>query len=95
MPKFLENRSVVEIMVIVFTGLVAFAIVLMACAAAYVEVKDPRADTRAVVQSLFALISAILGALLGVVAGRASKSSDLHKRPDQTQDDLDPDPEDL
>jgi hypothetical protein len=83
-----RNRSVVELMVLTFTVVVALSIMAMGGLVAVVEIRDPEADTDAVVQVLFSLISATLGALLGLVAGKAnggSTSNELHLRPEDGQ----------
>jgi predicted Co/Zn/Cd cation transporter (cation efflux family) len=72
----MKNRSVVEIMVLVFTGLVAFTIVALGTLVAIIELRDPDQDTQPMVQSLFSLISATLGALLGLIAGRSTTNAD-------------------
>lgn len=85
----MKNRSTVEIMVLVFTFVVAFMIVGLGCMILVVEVNNPEADTGLIANTLMSLVSGILGALLGLIAGKASggQSNELHQRPDGTRDD--------
>jgi uncharacterized membrane protein len=85
-----KNRSVVEIMVLCFTFLVAFSLMLTASAVVIIEIKNPETDTDAIVQSLISLISGILGALLGLIAGKSEGAASLHQRPPDKAVDVDP-----
>lgn len=75
----------IEVMVLVFTAVVGFIIIVLSGTVVYVEVRDPEADTAVIANTLMSLISAILGALLGLIAGR-SISTSLDRRPDGTED---------
>ena len=96
MAKF--NRSVIEIMVLVFTGIVAFTLVGLGVIILVVEVKHPDADTALLVNTMMRLVSGILGALLGLIAGKSNSpgdgggsnpfASDLDRRPNGTSSDL-------
>ena len=66
-----RGRSVVEIMTLTFTGLIAFVVVLGAGLVAVAELLDPTVDTTAIVDGLTGIITGILGALLGLLAGKA------------------------
>jgi hypothetical protein len=77
----MRGRSVIEILVLAFTFVVAFSILAIGATVAIVEIRDPEADTSSVVQALLSLISGIMGALLGLIAGRTSASSQLEHRP--------------
>ena len=81
----MKDRSVIEIMVLVFTTVVGAIIFLLSGTVVYVEVSNPDADTGIIANTLMSLISAILGALLGLIAGRSITAS-LDKRPDGTDD---------
>jgi hypothetical protein len=90
-----KGRSVIEIMVLVFTGIVAFTLVGLGVIILVVEVKHPEADTALLVNTMMSLVSGILGALLGLIAGKSNSTtgsnpfaSDLDKRPDGTPGDL-------
>jgi hypothetical protein len=83
----MRNRSVVEIMIIIFTGVVAFMIVGLGVMIIIVETTNPEADTGLIANTLMSLVSGILGALLGLIAGKAT-TSDLHGRPNGTNDEL-------
>jgi len=76
-----RDRSVVELLVLVFTFVVGFAIIAIGATVAIVEIRDPDTDTASITQALMTLISGILGALLGLIAGRSGVVSDLHRRP--------------
>lgn len=86
------NRSVVELMVIVFTLVVAFVIVALGGLVVFVKVAHPESDTETIVTTLLTLSSAILGALLGLIAGKSGRAAgdEMHRRPDGTTDDLEP-----
>ena len=92
-----KGRSVIEIMVLVFTGIVAFTLVGLAIIIMVVEVRHPEADTALLVNTMMSLVSGILGALLGLIAGKSNSGngkgpnpfeSDLDRRPDGTHGDL-------
>jgi hypothetical protein len=85
-----KNRSVVEIMVLVFTFVVGFAIIGLGTLIVVVEARNPEADTGILANTLATLVSGILGALLGLIAGKSSADSDLHRRPSGEQDTLAP-----
>ena len=88
----MRRRSTIELMVIAFTAVVCFTLVMTGIIVAIVEIRDPETDTDTIVQSLISLISGILGALLGLIAGRSSATAQLHQRPDGGIDDLGPPP---
>ena len=71
MFSFLKSRSVVEVMTLTFTGLIAFIVVLGAALVAVAELLDPTVDTSQIVDGLTGIITGILGALLGLLAGKA------------------------
>jgi cytochrome c biogenesis protein CcdA len=77
----MKNRSVIEVMVLTFTFIVGFTLVMTGVTIAIIEIKNPTADTDTIVQSLISLISGILGALLGLIAGKTAAVDDLSKRP--------------
>ncbi len=83
-----KNRSVVEIMVITFVFVVAFAMLSTGAMITIVEIRDPTADTRAAVTTLFTAITIVLGALLGLLAGKSDSIERLGTRPDKTHDDV-------
>ena len=88
----MKGRSVIEIMVLVFTFIVAFMIVGLGVMIIVVEVNHPEADTGLIANTLMSLVSGILGALLGLIAGKSSAVSgspnDLHQRPSGQEDTL-------
>lgn len=77
----MKNRSVIELMVMAFTFVVGFTLIMTGVIVAIVEIKDPTADTSTITQSLISLISGILGALLGLIAGKTVATNELSKRP--------------
>ena len=83
----MSNRSVIEIMVLVFTFIVAFTLVGLGVIILVVETRHPDADTALLVNTMMSLVSGILGALLGLIAGKGS-GSDLHQHPDGTEDEF-------
>ena len=86
------NRSVVELMVMMFACIIAIVILGLGTVIVFLEVRDPETDTALLSHTLMGLVSGILGALLGLVAGRGSVNgggnADLHKRPDDTSNGL-------
>jgi len=97
-----NGRSVIEIMVIVFTFIVAFMIVGLGVMIMVVEFVHPESDTGLIANTLMSLVSGILGALLGIIAGKSAANglsggdggigSDLGRRPDGSEGDLDEPP---
>lgn len=82
-----RNRSVIEVMIMVFTFVVGFMIVGLSVLILIVEVREPEADTGIIANTLMSLVSGILGALLGLIAGKATNGS-LSQRPDGSDDDV-------
>jgi hypothetical protein len=82
-----KNRSVIEVMIMVFTFVVGFMIVGLSVLILIVEVRNPAADTGIIANTLMSLVSGILGALLGLIAGKSSGGT-LGQRPDGTDDDI-------
>ena len=82
-----KNRSVIEVMIMVFTFVVGFMIVGLSVLILIVEVKNPAADTGIIANTLMSLVSGILGALLGLIAGKSSGNT-LNTRPDGSEDDV-------
>jgi hypothetical protein len=78
-----RNRSVIELMVIVFTLVVSFALLATAAFIAVVEIRDPTVDTDQAVDGLFSAITVIVGALLGLLVGRSEGTASLSDRPDK------------
>ena len=66
-----KGRSVIEIMVITFTLVVAFMIVGIGVMIIVVESRNPEADTALVASTLMNIVSGIVGALLGLLAGKS------------------------
>jgi len=83
-----KNRSVVEIMIMVFTFVVGFMIVGLSVLILIVEVRNPAADTGIIANTLMSLVSGILGALLGLIAGQSKSGRGFSTRPDGTDDDI-------
>lgn len=75
------NRSVIEMMVLVFTVIVGLSLLGLGATIAVVEIRDPTTDTSVAVGALSSVLSAIVGALLGLLAGR-SESLQLASRPE-------------
>jgi len=57
-------------MVLVFTLVIACAIIVLSSAVLIVEINDPAAETSNASTALFNLISGMMGALLGLLAGK-------------------------
>jgi hypothetical protein len=74
-----KGRTVIEIMVLVFTFVVAFAICGLGVLIVVVESRNPEADTGVIANTLSTLVSGILGALLGLIAGKSGTFGDKPK----------------
>ena len=83
-----KNRSVIEVMIMVFTFVVGFMIVGLSVLILIVEVREPAADTGIIANTLMSLVSGILGALLGLIAGKSSSGASLNTRPDGSDDEI-------
>jgi hypothetical protein len=83
-----KNRSVIEVMIMVFTFVVAFMICGLSVLILVVEVRQPEADTGIIANTLMSLVSGILGALLGLIAGKSQSGASISKRPDGSDDDI-------
>ena len=81
-----KNRSVIEMMVMVFTLVVGLTIISLAMMIVWVRVTSPDTDLDRVTATLMSLLSSMLGALLGLIAGKTS--ADLHERSDDQSDSL-------
>jgi hypothetical protein len=75
-----RDRSVVEVMVLAFTFVIASAIIILGTAIAVVEIVNPNADTSGAATALFNIITGMMGALLGLLAGKSEMGS-LGSRP--------------
>lgn len=85
-----RDRSVIEIMVLTLTFVVAFSIVGVGITVAIIEIRDPTVDTSRAGQALMSVITALLGALLGILAGRSDalrKDLSEHHEPKPDPDD--------
>ena len=76
-----KGRSVIEIMVLVFTFVVAFAICGLGILIVIVESNNPEADTGVIANTLSTLVSGILGALLGLIAGKSQSAGGFGDKP--------------
>jgi multidrug resistance efflux pump len=71
-----KNRSVLEIMILTFTFVVAFMVVGIGIMIIIVEMRNPEADTALVASTLMNIVSGIVGALLGLIAGKSVNGKD-------------------
>lgn len=76
------RRSVIEIMILTFTFVVALFILGFSVVVSVVKIKDPSADVTNITDRLSALITGILGALLGLIAGRSNTGGRSPDEPD-------------
>jgi uncharacterized sodium:solute symporter family permease YidK len=77
-----QNRSAVEIIVLVLTCTVSLALLLFGGALAVIALVHPETDISRAVESMISVISGIVGALLGLLAGRTEGAKVLEVRPD-------------
>ena len=86
----MKNRSVIEIMVLTFTFVIAVSVVSLGVSITVLEIQSPGVDTRGASTALFNLLSGMTGALVGLLAakaeGRSSEELDLPKLPDPPND---------
>jgi hypothetical protein len=80
-----QGRSVIEVMVLVFTFVVAFAICGLGVLIVVVEANNPEADTGVIANTLSTLVSGILGALLGLIAGKSQSTGGFGEKPKDDQ----------
>ena len=81
-----RGRSAIEIMVIVFTFVIAAAVLGTGFTVALVKIRDPDADVSTAVSSLTSVVASILAALLGLVAGKSESLGSTRTRPDEDQE---------
>ena len=68
-----KGRPVIEIMILSFTMVVVFVMMIMATVIIIVEImSEGTANTDRAVDALMSLVSGILGALLGLIAGKST-----------------------
>ena len=79
----MKDRSVVEIIVIMLTACVGFAIVSLTFALIFVQIRDPETEPSAITATLISLISAMLGTLFGILI---SKGQRINRRPEKKED---------
>ena len=81
----MRNRSVIEIIVLTFTFVVALSLLGVGATIAIIEIKDPTVDTSAAVDILFTVISILIGALLGMLSAKGLANIELSKRPNNSK----------
>lgn len=62
-----KERTVIELMIIIFTFVVAFMLIGVGTMIIVVEMRNPNADTALVASTLMNIVSGIVGALLGLM----------------------------
>jgi hypothetical protein len=80
-----RGRSAIEIMVIVFTFVIAASVVGTGILIAIVKIQDPASDVSTAVSSLTSVVASILAALLGLVAGKSEALQSTGTRPGEEQ----------
>jgi cytochrome c biogenesis protein CcdA len=80
-----KGRSVIEIMVLLFTIIVGFVIVFMGITISVIKITHPDVNTDRATDALFSAITLILGALLGMLTVKGSARTELDKRPDEPE----------
>lgn len=81
----MRNRSVIEIMVLIFTLVVAFSLLAFGFTISIIEIKDPSANTDKAAGILFTAINIIIGALLGMLTVKGTANTELNQRPDEAE----------
>lgn len=82
----MKGRSAIEIMVIVFTAVIAIAVLGIGATVAFVKIRDPAADVSTAVSSLTSVVASILAALLGLVAGKSETLGSTRQRPGEDEE---------
>ena len=80
-----RNRSVIEILVLTMTALVAVSTVAMGGLMLLIVVREPTADISGLADALSGILTLILGALLGLLAGKTPSLEPLGRRPDEIE----------
>lgn len=80
-----KGRSVIEIMVLWFTFIVGFTLLMSGAAIAFIEIRNPESDTDSATEVLFTTITIIVGALLGMLTVKGAGTSELGQRPGETE----------
>jgi hypothetical protein len=85
-----KDRSVIELLVLTLTGVVAVIIIGAGAAIGIIEIRDPETDSSVPANVLINITSTILGALLGLLAGRSKFTEELtkHPQPRRRKDDV-------
>lgn len=81
----MRNRSVIEIMVLIFTLVVAFSLLAFGFTISIIEIRDPNANTDKAAGVLFTAINIIIGALLGMLTVKGTANTELNQRPDEIE----------
>ncbi|MET0786188.1 MAG: hypothetical protein ABWY25_05740 [Paenisporosarcina sp.] len=75
-------------MVIILTLVISALMLITGVTVAFVEIRDPEADTSTAADFLFTIVTVVLGSLMGLLAGKNEKLNQLTERPDKTKDDI-------
>lgn len=73
--EFLFDRPITDSMIIIFTVVVAFVIIISAGSLVITKFINPDSDISASSDALWSTMTSMVAALLGLIAGRASKGS--------------------
>lgn len=73
--EFLFDRPITDSMIIIFTVVVAFVILISAGSLVMLKFINPDSDLSAGSDALWSTMTSMVAALLGLIAGRASKGS--------------------
>lgn len=78
-----KGRSVIEIMVLWFSFIVGFVLIVMATMISFTKIRHPEVNIDRATDALFAAVTIVLGALLGMLTVKGTAQADLSKRPDE------------
>ena len=78
----MKNRSVVEIIALMFAAMITLGVPALGTTACIIEIRDPTADTSELVGALTSVITLILGSLLGIFGAKAGLESDQRRGTD-------------
>ena len=80
-----KGRSVIEIMVLWFTFIVGFVILMTGFTITVLKITHPDINTDRATDTLFTAITIILGALLGMLTVKGTANTELNQRPDEPE----------
>lgn len=79
--KLIGDRTTIEIVVLVFTSVVAFSVLFLVVGAVVMRLIHPNAEMKPAAELVANIISTIVGALVGFIGGRAAGIMEANGQP--------------